>query len=162
MMVLKINEFLNRRYEFRYNIQTQEVEYKRNLSACFHFQPVDERILNRIVLEAQEEGIQLWDRDIRRHILSDRIPTFHPLENYLSQLPAWDGKGRIREMAAMLPCANPHWPDFFLSWFLGMVAQWMGKMKNMEIAPHPCLSANKDWVNLPSADRSTSGTTVSL
>lgn len=34
----------------------------------FNFFPVNEQVLNSISLNAQEEGIPLWDRDVKRYI----------------------------------------------------------------------------------------------
>ena len=87
------------RYEFRYNTQIAEVEYRERLSFRFRFNPLDKRALNSIALDAQMEGIPLWDRDISRYIYSNRVPVFNPLEDFLYRLPGWDGKDRIRELA---------------------------------------------------------------
>lgn len=50
----------------------------------------------------------LWDRDISRYIYSNRIPVFNPLEDYLYDLPHWDGKDRILALAQTVPCNNPY------------------------------------------------------
>ena len=97
---------MKRRYEFRHNTQIGEVEYRERLSFRFRFNPLDKRALNSIVLDAQMEGIPLWDRDISRYIYSNRVPVFNPLEDFLYRLPAWDGKDRIRALAATVPCKN--------------------------------------------------------
>lgn len=52
-----IAEFMKRRYEFRFNVQTGEAEFRERHSFCFRFQPVDKRALNSIALDAQAEGI---------------------------------------------------------------------------------------------------------
>ena len=38
----------------------------------------------------------------------------------------WDGKDRIRALAGLVPCDNPHWQELFYRWFLSMVAHWRG------------------------------------
>ena len=38
----------------------------------------------------------------------------------------WDGKDRIRALADLEPCGNPHWRELFYRWFLSMVAHWRG------------------------------------
>ena len=48
-----IAEFMKRRYEFRFNVQTGEAEFRERHSFCFRFQPVDKRALNSIALDAQ-------------------------------------------------------------------------------------------------------------
>ena len=47
-----IAEFMKRRYEFRFNVQTGEAEFRERHSFCFRFQPVDKRALNSIALDA--------------------------------------------------------------------------------------------------------------
>ena len=94
-LAIQTDEFMKRRYDFRYNTQVGEVEYRERHSFRFRFSPIDKRTLNSIALDAQSEGIPLWDRDISRYIYSNRIPVFNPLEDYLYDLPHWDGKDRI-------------------------------------------------------------------
>ena len=78
-----IAEFMKRRYEFRFNVQTGEAEFRERHSFCFRFQPVDKRALNSIALDAQAEGIPLWDRDISRYVYSNRVQVYNPLEDFL-------------------------------------------------------------------------------
>lgn len=73
-----------------------------------------------------ERRHSLWDRDISRYIYSNRIPVFNPLEDYLYDLPHWDGKDRILALAQTVPCNNPYWAELFHRWFLNMVAHWRG------------------------------------
>ena len=122
-LALQTEEFMKRRYEFRYNTQVGEVEYRERNSFRFYFNPIDKRVLNSIALDAQAEGIPLWDS---RYIYSNRIPVFNPLEDFLYHLPVWDGKDRIRGLARTVPCNNPHWVELFHCWFLNMVVHWRG------------------------------------
>lgn len=124
LQALKVNEFMNRRYEFRRNVMTGVVEYRERGTFCFQFRPVVEQVYNSIALNAQLEGLQLWDRDVRRYINSDRVKDFSPIDDYLRNLPAWDGGDYIRALAGRVKCDNPQWQDLFYRWFLGMVAYW--------------------------------------
>lgn len=47
-LALQTEEFMKRRYEFRYNTQIAEVEYRERLSFRFRFNPLDKRALNSI------------------------------------------------------------------------------------------------------------------
>ncbi len=127
LQALQTREFMNRRYEFRYNTMTDAPEYRERHSFCFEFRPVTARVLNSIAQNALEEGLQLWDRDVRRYIYSDRVKDYAPIESYLKALPRWDGKDRIRPLAARIPCDNPRWQELFYRWFLSMVAHWQGR-----------------------------------
>lgn len=126
LLSLQTDEFMKRRYEFRYNTQIGEVEYRERHSFRFRFNPIDKRALNSIALDAQAEGIPLWDRDISRYVYSNRVPVFNPLEDFLYNLPHWDGKDRIGALALTVPCRNPHWQELFHRWFLNMVSHWRG------------------------------------
>lgn len=137
-LAFQTEEFMKRRYEFRYNTQVGEVEYRERNSFRFYFNPIDKRVLNSIALDAQAEGIPLWDRDISRYIYSNRVPVFNPLEDFLYHLPVWDGRDRIRGLAQTVPCRNPYWTDLFHRWFLNMVMHWRGTDKNMQTMYLPC------------------------
>ena len=123
---LQMDEFMNRRYEFRYNTQIGEVEYRERFSFQFYFHPIDKRAQNSIMLDAQSEGIGVWDRDIDRYLHSNRVPIYNPLEEFLFHLPHWDGKDRIHALANRVPCKNPHWELLFHRWFLNMVSHRRG------------------------------------
>lgn len=81
---------------------------------------------NSILLDAQSEGIAVWDRDVDRYLHSNRVSVYNPLEEFIFHLPNWDKKDRITELADRVPCANPHWTMLFHRWFLNMVAHWRG------------------------------------
>lgn len=123
-LLARMEEFLKRRYEFRKNEIRDEVEYKERHSFCFHFRPVTPEVLNGICLNALEEGLDIWDKDVRRYIYSPRVPNYNPLDTYLFRLPVWDRKDRIRKLAGTVPTNDPEWTNRFYCWFLSMVAHW--------------------------------------
>lgn len=125
---IETDEFMKRRYDLRYNTQIGEVEYRERHSFRFSFLPIAKRALNSIALDAQNEGLPLWDRDINRYIYSNRVPTYSPLEDYLYDLGSWDGRDHIGKLAQTVPCHNPHWTELFHRWFLNMVAHWRGNV----------------------------------
>ncbi|MCC8187818.1 MAG: DUF3874 domain-containing protein [Bacteroides sp.] len=122
---LQIDEFMNRRYLFRFNTMTNQVEYHPRTRYKTEFQPVTERVLNTISMNALNEGLDLWDRDVKRWLYSDRVKLYKPMEEYLYTLPRWDGTERIRALAARIPCRQAHWEECFHRWFLSMVGHWM-------------------------------------
>ncbi len=124
---VRLDEFMHRRYELRYNLMTNSPECRERNSFCFEFVPIDGRKLNSIVLNAQHEGIDLWNRDVERYVKSDRLPNYRPIEDYLARLPKWDGKDRIRPLMSRVQCDNPRWEEFSYRWFLSMVAHWQGR-----------------------------------
>lgn len=123
---IKLEEFMERRYEFRFNTVIGELEYRQRDSIHFYFQTVDQRVRNSIAMDALQEGIRVWDRDVNRYLASNRVPLYNPVEDYLCNTGRWDGKDRIRALADLVPCNNPHWRELFYRWFLNMVAHWRG------------------------------------
>lgn len=123
-LVAQLEDFMRRRYQFRRNTIKGLVEYRELKSFYFDFRPVTKQAMNSISLNATAEGINAWDADIKRYIESDRVPAYNPIEEYLFSLPVWDGKDRIRALAACVKCSNPRWNDLFYTWFLSMVAHW--------------------------------------
>ena len=122
----RLEEFMDRRYEFRYNTVLDDLEYRQRDSVHFYFKPADQRARSTVSMNALKEGIRVWDRDINRFLTSDYVPLYNPVEEYLYDTGRWDGKDRIRALADLVPCHNPHWRELFYRWFLGMVAHWRG------------------------------------
>ena len=136
---LRLEEFLKRRYEIRFNQITDDLEYRERYSIRFCFFPLDKRARNSIAIQALKEGIQAWDRDIDRYLHSDYVPIYNPVEEYLFEVGEWDGHDRIRELADQVKCHHPHWRDLFYRWFLSMVAHWLGRDKQHGNATTPVL-----------------------
>lgn len=124
VLALQTSEFMKRRYEFRHNVLKDDVEFRERKSYYYGFFPMDERALNSISINAQSEGIPLWDRDVKRYVYSDRVPKYSPIEAFLNNLPTWDGVDRIRPLADTLPSGNTAWRGQFYTWFLSLVAHW--------------------------------------
>jgi hypothetical protein len=124
---LLLIQYLQSRYVFRYNTIMGYTEYRPNNTWIQDWQPVDERVVNGFTTDARLAGINVWDRDITRYVKSDKIRKFNPIEDYLWQVHSkWDGKDHIGRLAATVPTNNPHWPQWFRTWMLAMVAQWRG------------------------------------
>lgn len=118
-------EFLTRRYQFRFNDVKGLTEYRERKKLKVSFRPVDKRVMHTIALNAHEEGITMWDRDVVRYLESDRIHPYYPFDDYVHQLPKWDGKERIEKLFARVPSTNEQWKVFAHRWFTGMVAGWL-------------------------------------
>ena len=103
-LIQRLTTFLATRYAFRYNLLTEQVEYagRKDVEDTSHtllYTPVDSRALNGLCLDAMDEGIACWDRDVKRYIESDRIVPYHPFRHYFENLPAWDGHDRLKDLA---------------------------------------------------------------
>lgn len=120
-------QLLKSRYDFRYNTVMKFVEYMPKDKGWYGYQPVDPRVQKRMTLEVQMADIRVSIKDVRNFLESDYIKNYNPIDEYLFQCyDKWDGKDHIRALARTVPTANPHWADWFYTWFLGMVDQWRG------------------------------------
>lgn len=121
----QVNRFLQSTYDFRYNLLTEETEYRPANGKGLAFTPVGKRDLNTFCLEAHAQGIPCWDKDICRYLYSTRIPSYHPFHLYLDELPVWDGIDRLTPLALRVS-TEPIWISGFHRWMLALTAQWMG------------------------------------
>ena len=125
--IVNMMQLLKSRYDFRYNTVMKYVEYLPKEKGWYGFQPVDPRVQKRMTLEVQLADIRVSIKDVRNFLESDYIKNYNPIDEYLFQCyDKWDGKDHIRALARTVPTANPHWADWFYTWFLGMVDQWRG------------------------------------
>ena len=121
----QIIDYLESRYVFRFNTVMGYTEFRPNNTWVRPYQPVDERVLNQMAIECRLAGLDAWDKDVSRYVRSAYVPLYNPVDEYLGQCRGkWDGKDRIRELARCVPTKNPHWENWFYTWFLGMVRQW--------------------------------------
>ena len=125
--IVSMMKLLESRYDFRYNTVMKYVEYLPKDKGWYGYRPVDPRVQKRMTLEVQLADIRVSIKDVRNFLESDYIKNYNPIEEYLFQCyDKWDGKDHIRALARTVPTANPHWADWFYTWFLGMVDQWRG------------------------------------
>ena len=128
------------KYDFRFNVLTEQTEYSLKGKDAFHL--VDQRTLNTFCMEARKQGINCWDKDVSRLLLSHEIVDFHPFTHYVESLPEWDGVDRVLELARRVSDTFL-WVNGFHRWMLAMVAQWMGMEGQCANAVAPLLISNE-------------------
>ena len=143
----QLMDFLNSRYEFRYNDMMGYTEYRSKEKRYADWQPVDDRSLKGLTMEVRLGGIDVRDNDVRRYVHSNMIRAYDPIGDYLwARHGKWDGQDHIRRLARTVPTKNPYWQDWFYTWFLGMVRQWrvssIAKYGNQAV---PLLISTQGW-----------------
>ena len=121
----EVRAFLQEQYDFRYNLLTEETEFRPAGKRSVPFVPISKRELNTFCLEAHDRGISCWDKDLSRYVYSTYIAEYHPFRLYLEELPNWDGKDRLEALARRVS-DHPLWIKSFHTWMLGLTAQWAG------------------------------------
>ena len=135
----KLNDlqiFLSENFDFRYNVLTDMPECKPKNENTYRM--IDKRMMNTLSFEAMMDGVDCKDVDVKRFLFSERIPTHHPLKDYMANLPEWDGTDRVTMLAARVS-GKAMWINGFHRWMLGMVAQWMGYTSRCANALAPIL-----------------------
>ena len=129
------------RYCFRYNTVMGYTEYRTNHTWITPWEPVTDKVVNTFTTDLQLAGLNVWDRDVRRYVNSNRIRHFDPIDDYLFHVSGqWDGRDHIRTLAATVPTRNAElWAEWFHTWFLAMVAQWQGRDRRYGNAVVPLL-----------------------
>ena len=122
-----LKQFMKERYLLRRNLISDGVEYMQRGEIVADWQPLDRHALATITMEALSEGIEAWDKDIKRYVDSTWVQDYDPIVEFLSQLPRWDGQDHIAAMAQRVPTNNEHWAHDFAVWLRAMVAQWLGR-----------------------------------
>lgn len=124
----QLQTFMTTHYDLRFNELTNGVEWRTNNSASYTFEPLDSRVMNTMIQACHENGIEVFDRDMKRYLGSTRVRNYNAAQAYLKEVRGcWDGHtDYIGALADRVPCRNPHWKEWFHTWFLGMVAQWDG------------------------------------
>lgn len=130
-----MKDFLVRRYRFRRNCIVGGEEYveRGSYPEVLHtpaansdqWKPLTKAVLNTITLQALAEGIQVWDKDVRRYVESTLVEEYDPIADWLNALPDWDGYDHVGEFARRLPTDNPDWADDFRLWLRCMVSGWL-------------------------------------
>lgn len=129
-----LERYLSQHYDFRINLLTDETEFRPVGEA--DYQILGKRELNTLAFEISRNGVSCGFGALSRYLQSSLIETYHPFEQYLKNLPRWDGKDRVTDLA-MRVSRHPLWLKGFRRWMLAMVAQWMGmdKLHANSVAP---------------------------
>ena len=122
-----LKQFMKTRYLLRRNLITDGVEYIARGEMVADWQPLDRHALATITMDAMSEGIEAWDKDVKRYIDSTWVKDYDPIVDYLNQLPCWDGRDHIAALAQRIPTKNEYWSHDFAVWLRAMVAQWLGR-----------------------------------
>lgn len=138
-MLDDLQQFLAGKYEFRYNLLSEQTEYReKELADAVSYLPVSQRDLNTFCLEARAAGINCWDKDVSRLLNSRKVENYHPFLHYMNCLPLWDGVDRVTPLARRIS-HKPLWVSSFHRWMLGVAAQWLGQAEDCANAVAPML-----------------------
>ena len=130
---LAVELFLKENYQFRRNVLNGKVEFVILNPEQADTQPVwrilTPEALNSIIRKAKQENLTKGSpkSDIIEVIHSDATPTFNPIQDFLDNLPKWDGQNHLAKLFSRLPGISSEQLDFLVIWFRSAVAHWLQK-----------------------------------
>ena len=130
---LAVELFLKENYQFRRNVLNGKVEFFILTPEQADIKPVwrilTPEALNSIIRKAKQENLTKGSpkSDIVEVIHSDATPTFNPIQDFLDNLPKWDGQNHLAKLFSRLPGISSEQLDFLVIWFRSAVAHWLQK-----------------------------------
>ena len=118
----EVQAVLCRKYELRYNLLSEQSEYRERGSAG-DFIPITKRVYMTWLMDIQAEGYHYtWLEGVRIAAESLHIPSYHPVTQYFATLPQWDGTDRLSPLMQRLT-TDDTMVGYLCRWMLALVAQ---------------------------------------
>ena len=122
-----LEQFVRRDYDLRYNVLTEQTEYRRKDEPQGEYRPVTQRVYRTWLTDLQREGMEFWKIDgLRTAIESMHIADYHPVKHFFGTLPVWDGVDRIGPLMRRLT-RDEVMVGYLSRWLLALVAQAQGR-----------------------------------
>ena len=119
--------FIRRDYDLRYNVLTEQTEYRRKDDVQAEFRPATQRVYRTWLTDLQRAGVEFWKIDgLRTAIESMHIEDYHPVIHFFGTLPPWDGVDRIRPLMRRLT-RDEVMVGYLYRWMMSFVAQAQGR-----------------------------------
>ena len=150
--VLLIEQYLNDNDLFRRNELNGKVEFATVTTgqspvtsddkdqSSVTFRPLTQEALNSIILRARREGLDDEcnpKSDITMYVNSEEVPLFNPIQQYLNNLPKWDGQNHVAKLFSRLPGLSTEQHAFLAIWLRATVAHWqqLDMLHGNEVVP---------------------------
>ena len=128
--LLAVEYHLEHNYQFRRNVLSGLVEYKKTGEPDENFSRLTSEALNTIFIKAKREipDDTSLKTDIKAYVESDIPPVYNPVVAWLDSLAQWDGKDRVTEFINRIPGLTDEQIAFLRIYLRSNVAHWL----NME------------------------------
>ena len=121
-----IERLLREKYELRYNVLTEQSEYRAKGSDGA-FRAVTQRVYKTWMADLQADGYAIWWAE-GVHIAAEsmHIEPYHPVTHYFESLPEWDGEDRLHPLMRRLT-EDETMVSYLCRWMLALVSQAQGR-----------------------------------
>lgn len=139
--ILEVFDYLSLKHEFRKNTLSLELEVREKGKE--EFVQLEESSLNSLWIDLQLDGFKMSDSMLMKILNSKLTGSYNPLQDYFINLPDWDGRDRIKDLAETIEIEDLEvedimlrelWLPFLRKWLVGCVATALGRGVN-----HLCL-----------------------
>jgi len=130
-LVFEVETYLAENYEFRNNILSGKTEVRLisdGEQTAAEWQILSSAMMNSIIRQAKKDNIggEVSPRqNIEEYILSNAIPMYNPIKEYLDNLPSWDGKNHVASLFSRIPGINSEQLAWCSTWMRSVVAHWL-------------------------------------
>lgn len=127
--IAMLGEYLSENYEFRHNVLTDEYEIRELGSEPKPFRTFTREARNKLLRGIKSIGLDIPNvcQNVDEYVYSEDTPLFDPVAEWLTSLPAWDGKNHVGRMFERLPGITTEQQYFLAIWLRSAVAHWLGK-----------------------------------
>lgn len=126
--LIKIMNYLNENYDFRYNSFTAKPEFRAKVSGN-GFVMFNERDFDNLYNKVEIDfGVQIARQRFESLVGSDQVSQdYEPIKEFIGNLPAWDGEDRFPLFLQQVQLKDderyrPGLIKYFSMWFVAMVA----------------------------------------
>ncbi len=127
--ITDIQDYLQENYQMRFNTLTLTLEFKKTHEK--DFKTLDDRVLNTIWIDLQLEGLKCSDKTLDKILRSEYTQSYHPLMQYIRNLPKHDGKDYIGMLSDTIEITDLQadelkltelWRTYLEKWLVASVA----------------------------------------
>lgn len=117
-------EFLSQNYRFRKNILSGKVEYM-EIGGNENYRVFTKESLNTLSHRSKIEEIGCGKADLEEIIFSENTPVFNPIQEYVDNLPTWDGTDRVTPLWQRLGSLTGEQLEYLHIWHRSCMAHWL-------------------------------------
>ncbi len=128
----KVEHYFNTKYDFQYNTLKQKLFWKK-IEEENYYEITDGDLATLFIELKSNENINISYENLKRLLISNFVPKFHPLKNYFDKLPEWDGIDYIDKLSDTIEVeegSKPIWKICLLKWLIATVA---GALSDTEV-----------------------------
>lgn len=123
-----IEQFLDENYEFRKNVISDKLEFRKCCEEDSEYRVFTEEAQNSLIVQLRKElpeakSVKTMALEL---IHSEQVTLYDPIREYLHALPSWDGKNRTTELFARIPGITDEQIHWLCIWMRSTVAHWLG------------------------------------